>query len=410
MGFLASPSSEYVPTISHYKCLILTDCDKQYTAPDKAKLQHEKDATGKTKRQPHERTTSASSVSSGEQTPKKKKKMLDSLSGLGIYTRSHHFSGFDQPEANIPSHIFSLSESAVTENHETHASDLFKHNQRYFMRTYPKGTRISSSNLNPVLFWRQGVQIVALNWQKYDKGIMLNEAMFAGTGGWVLKPPSYRSDALLPQQSSSTVSPPGSLEHGTPPPSSRVPKLLDITIEFLAAQDIPLPPDSAESSFRPYVKCTLHTETLKSSPGSSRARRSLERRRSSHSDRKADKASKAKQTTVDGLSKTLLKGRTHTQHGRSPDLGGESIIFKDVPVDEEALSFLRFKVEDDIELRPDETAAWACFRLDRVNSGIRLIRLFMKHGVLSDGFILVRVTKTLRVDSTAHTQKALPMR
>lgn len=333
--------------------------------------------------------------------------MLDSLSGLGIYTRSHHFNGFAQPEASIPSHVFSLSEGAVTENHETNARELFKHNQHYFMRTYPKGTRISSSNLNPVLFWRQGVQIVALNWQKCDKGTMLNEAMFAGTGGWVLKPPSYRSDAHLTQHTSSNLLPPSLLEHGAPPLSGRVPKLLDITIEFLAAQDIPLPPESAESSFRPYIKCTLHTETLVSPSNSSRARGSLERRRSSHSDGKADKASKAKQTAVSALSKTLLKGRTHTQHGRSPDLGGEVIVFKDVPVDEEALSFLRFKIEDDIELRPDDTAAWACYRLDRVNTGIRIIRLFTKHGALSDGFILVRVTKTLRDDGTRLMSKAL---
>jgi hypothetical protein len=27
------------------------------------------------------------------------------------------------------------------------------------MRAYPKGTRIGSSNLDPSLFWRQGVQI-----------------------------------------------------------------------------------------------------------------------------------------------------------------------------------------------------------------------------------------------------------
>lgn len=333
----------------------------------------------------------------------KNKKMLDSLSSLGIYTRSHHFKSFEQAEAKMPSHVFSLSEGAVSEAHETNANDLFKHNQRYFMRTYPKGTRISSSNLNPALFWRQGIQIVALNWQKCDKGVMLNEAMFAGTGGWVLKPEAYRSSTLFRQRSSSLL-PPTRTDHATP--TGKPPKLLDLSIHFLAAQNIPLPADGTQKSFRPYIKCTLHTETLGSSSNGSRARG--EHRRSSHSDPRVDKTSKLKQTTINATSKTNMKGRTETKRGCSPDLGEEALHFRDVPVDEDALSFLRFKVEDDIEFRPDVTAAWACFRLDRINQGLRVVRLFDKQGKLTDGFLLINITKSLREEASVP-RTALPM-
>jgi phosphatidylinositol phospholipase C delta len=37
-------------------------------------------------------------------------------------------------------------------------------------------------------FWRSGSQITSLNWQTYDKSMQINESMFVGSGGWILKP------------------------------------------------------------------------------------------------------------------------------------------------------------------------------------------------------------------------------
>lgn len=109
-----------------------------------------------------------------KQKKKKKKpsKIIQALSALGIYTRAVSFKSLSQPEASMPTHVFSLSEKAVVEVHEEQAPDLFEHNKRYLMRTYPSALRISSSNLDPVSFWRKGIQIVALNWQKWDEGMM----------------------------------------------------------------------------------------------------------------------------------------------------------------------------------------------------------------------------------------------
>ncbi len=119
---------------------------------------------------------------------KKPSKIIQALSQLGIYTRGVSFKSFTQPEATMPCHMFSLSESAVSEVHEHNRQMLFDHNRHFMMRAYPSGMRISSSNLDAAYFWRKGIQIVALNWQNWDKGMMLNEAMFAGSGGYVLKP------------------------------------------------------------------------------------------------------------------------------------------------------------------------------------------------------------------------------
>ncbi len=126
------------------------------------------------------------------------------------------------------------------EVHESNPTGLFKHNKHFFMRAYPKGLRLDSSNLNPAVFWRAGVQIVALNWQHWDAGMMQNEGMFAGTAGWLLKPEGYRSTSAESNQKSA-------IPHHT----------LDISIEFLAGQDIPC---KDASHFRPYVKVELHVE------------------------------------------------------------------------------------------------------------------------------------------------------
>jgi len=49
-------------------------------------------------------------------------------------------------------------------------------------------------NLNPVPFWGVGAQICALNWQTFGAGMQLNEALFSGSDGYVLKPAALRAD------------------------------------------------------------------------------------------------------------------------------------------------------------------------------------------------------------------------
>jgi phosphatidylinositol phospholipase C, delta len=168
------------------------------------------------------------------------------LGALGVYTHSEHFKNFESQAAKIPSHIFSISESRILDLFTTKHREMFHHNRHYFMRAFPKGLRYDSSNMDPSLFWRKGVQMVAMNWQSWDEGMMLNEGMFAGEHGWVLKPPGFRSE----DHSLSSLC---EIPHRT----------LNLRIAVLAGQHIPLPEGASSGSgntrsFRPFVKCELH--------------------------------------------------------------------------------------------------------------------------------------------------------
>ncbi|KAF2634338.1 PLC-like phosphodiesterase, partial [Massarina eburnea CBS 473.64] len=300
-----------------------------------------------------EATSSESSDPHPEGPPAPKPKVIDSLSRLGVYFGGYHYKGLDAPEANIPTHVFSLSEKTLMEVHETNPMELFKHNKHYFIRAYPKSLRLNSSNLDPSIFWRQGVQIVALNWQRWDGGMMQNEGMFAGTPGWVLKPEGYRSTSAAKTQKDA-------ISHHN----------LDLSIEFFAGQDIPLPPQEDDpKDFKPYVKVELHVEKPEEREGE----------------------------PIPGGGKNNkgeFKKKTKTHRTPNPDFGREIIEFKGITGVTEELTLVRFKVMDDERLG-DDLAAWACFRLDRLQPGIRMLHLYNSNGVVSKGVLLVRIKKTV---------------
>jgi hypothetical protein len=181
---------------------------------------------------------SGGSASEDERITKKKAKICENLSNLGIYTHSEHFASFDAQSAKKPSHIYSIGEGQILDLYEKKREIMFAHNRDFFMRAYPAGYRVNSSNLDPSTFWRKGVQMVALNWQNCDEGVMLNEGMFAGERGWVLKPPGYRSN-----------------------PKEPIPfKTLHLKVTILAGQHIPVPEGQTEKGFHPYIRCELHAE------------------------------------------------------------------------------------------------------------------------------------------------------
>jgi hypothetical protein len=61
-----------------------------------------------------------------------------------------------------------------------------------YSRIYPKGTRVDSSNYDPVPAWTAGNQMVALNYQTSDVPMHCNRGRFRENGncGYVLKPQS----------------------------------------------------------------------------------------------------------------------------------------------------------------------------------------------------------------------------
>jgi hypothetical protein len=274
------------------------------------------------------RSTEGSTEDGTPTSPEKKKtaaKVLAALSQLGVYTRAYTFKHFSQPEASLPNHVFSLSEKKMHAMYSDpdHGPAMFDHNKNYLLRVFPKGTRINSSNVDPTFHWRQGAQMVALNWQKMDKGMMLNEGMFAGTGGWMLKPHGYRckeaSDSKVVQDASAIV-----------PNKQR----LDLEIGLLAAQRLPLPVDKDSSShaarIKPYVKLQLHVDTH-GPPGQGKnpsAQASLTAENDAYGGEEVDDST--------------FKRRSATQRTDSPDFGGERLCWLDVQDVVDELSFLRY--------------------------------------------------------------------
>lgn len=120
-------------------------------------------------------------------------KIADSLADLGFYTRSmkpiKHWLTEELPSPPHPPNILmNISESSILAMLPHSLSELFEDSWRRIRRIYPRGVRLSSNNLDPLKQWRSGSQIVCLNWQNFDCGMQLNEAMFAGTAGWVERP------------------------------------------------------------------------------------------------------------------------------------------------------------------------------------------------------------------------------
>ena len=185
------------------------------------------------------------------------------------------------------------------------------------MRAFPSGMRVRSDNLDPAVFWRKGVQIVALNWQRWDEGMMLNEGMFVGSKGYVLKPPGYRGnggeaggkkgvgeDAAKSQATA--------IEH----------KRLDLSIEVLAAQDIPLPlGDTKPDNLHPYVKIELHVEKAAERTGAP-----------------IEGGGRAKE----GEYKWRTRRARAAGAGTGVDFGGEKVVWKGIEGVVEELGFIRY--------------------------------------------------------------------
>ncbi|KAH7316483.1 PLC-like phosphodiesterase [Stachybotrys elegans] len=248
-----------VPTLGDLRNKILVKVKRaqagivvpQDTSSLPAVFAHDEDASSSEDEHP-EPIKSNTSPQIPSQVNNRKVTICQALGDLAVYTRSEHFRSLQSPQAKLPAHIFSISEYRILElNKEAH-SDVFTHNKNYFMRAFPSGHRIFSSNPDPSLFWRKGVQMVAMNWQNMDEGMMLNEGMFADEKGWVLKPPGYQgtpaSKCIVTQDKAA----PG--------------RTLDLEITVFAGQNIPLDTEDDDNSsrgasdMRPSIKAELHVE------------------------------------------------------------------------------------------------------------------------------------------------------
>lgn len=169
-------------------------------------------------------------------------------------------------------------------------------------------------------------------------------------------------------------------------------RTLDLEIKILAAQNLPLPPETSVKSFCPYLKVELHVESGGERHGhfpddghacdpATEARAKAAQRKSEGNDDGEDKEGE-------------YKARTKTVKATcDPDFKGEMLEFKAIPGVVEELSFVRFIVRDDEKFRRDDLAAWACIRLDRLRLGYRFVRLMDTMGKETEGVVLVKVMK-----------------
>lgn len=70
------------------------------------------------------------------------------------------------------------------------------HHRQWITRIYPGAARVSSGNFDPMPFWLEGIQLVALNYQCKDFNQLLNIGLFQnenGSSGYILKPTVVRS-------------------------------------------------------------------------------------------------------------------------------------------------------------------------------------------------------------------------
>lgn len=200
----------------------------------------------------------AQSIPTARNQPRKRKsKIIKSLGDLGVYARGVKFNDFPSPESKTYNHIFSFGERKFEAlcRDQAGKTQLEKHNMQFLMRIYPSGMRLKSTNPDPLLFWRRGAQMVALNWQTYDLGMQLNDAMFGcGTDrfGYVLKPRELRFPDPLqgPPTGSSNLE------------SSKIPrKLIRFSVNIISAQQLPQPrgtkPEEALKMLNPYIEIEM---------------------------------------------------------------------------------------------------------------------------------------------------------
>ena len=187
-------------------------------------------------------------------TKQHKDKIIKSLASLGVYTRGLKFRSFTLPESSRYNHVFSLAERRFESlcRDQDGKAQLEKHNMRFLMRVYPSAFRVHSSNPDPLVFWRRGVQMVALNWQTYDLAMQMNGAMFA-TGsdrlGYVLKPRELREPVSIQEE----ITEPSI--HGL---GKMHKKLISFTIHIISGQQLPRPRGIApDATLNPYVEIEM---------------------------------------------------------------------------------------------------------------------------------------------------------
>lgn len=169
--------------------------------------------------------------------------IIPELAALGVYAQSvkprddsWYTAAYPPGFRDAPHHhLINVSESGLAAELPAAADRIARHNARHLMRVFPKGTRVSSRNLDPVPFWGVGAQICALNWQSFGAPLQLNEALFAGTDGFVLKPAYLRGGDAVGREKRRTR----------------------LRLHVAGATDVPVPSSRPADEVKLYLSCLL---------------------------------------------------------------------------------------------------------------------------------------------------------
>lgn len=299
--------------------------------------------------------------------PKKVASKINPILGdLGVYCSGINFDGFESPEAKTFNHIFSFKEKTFAEKNQPGAGKraLYRHNMRYMMRVYPNGGRITSSNFDPLVYWKRGVQMAALNWQTFDVGMQLNQAMFDGgtdKSGYVLKPLEGRQIQLMPNLSPDECV------------GKRRRKKVGFEIEIISAQQLMRPWSLGEKrTLDPYVEVEVFLAD--------------------------DKRNKPESGAAPTAQDAQLKYRTKIvrDNGFNPDFNQSFVL--DVTTKYPDLIFVRWSVKlADSKGYNDKAPPLATFtaKLSSLKQGYRTIPLLDNHG---DRFLFSTLFCRIRKD------------
>ncbi|KAF9113851.1 Phospholipase C [Mortierella sp. AM989] len=196
-----------------------------------------------------EKESESDSDSSKYRKPKtttKKVRIAKELSDITVYCQSRHFPGFTH-EGCSPFKIISFSERVSLRLAKQSLQEYINLNKNHLTRVYPAGFRINSTNYDPHHHWAAGAQVVALNYQSYDRGMQMNTAMFTMNGhcGYVLKPSPLR------------LGPDELCNHDKAQRPIKSP--VKVTLHVISAQQLPRPNDAQSGDVvDPVCEVELH--------------------------------------------------------------------------------------------------------------------------------------------------------
>ena len=161
---------------------------------------------------------------------------LESLVPLLKAAKFTNFNILEEPKDKIARSISSFNENKSLELIKQSQNQYFQLSKLRLNRIYPANKRVDSSNYDPIPHWKNGGQIVALNFQTNDKFLSLHHSFFElnNSLGYLLRPNLVGKVPSMP-----TI-------------------LLDYKFEIISCQRLPKPQERRKGEIiDPFIEVTV---------------------------------------------------------------------------------------------------------------------------------------------------------